>query len=861
MTVDLQKMPKFTTLGEDIPVHKLPQLPRDSTCRPEACVGCPFGGQTVGTRGPEDSPFVIVGESPGSNELHMGYPFVGESGDLLRTTLERVGYTDSDPAPYIINAIQCFPRNKEPKIMGLATSSCSHRLHDLIRKHPRKIILALGASASWALTNNYGLKITQERGKRFSYEGSELGVVVTLHPAFLMRQGTMYGPWKRDLDYCVSLLKGTDPKEGKWKDPTWGVIETREQYLDLVERYSKAEYIGGDIETGGRDENGFPCGLHHQKGYIINLGTTIDGNHVDILPAKTLWDNEDLTHQLLGLKAKWIWQNGKFDVKFFRYEGITEARVDEDTMLLSYALNENKGHDLDQIAWDWIGAPKHKDAIERWFRSQNIARRNWDYGMVPRMEILYPYAAKDISKMFHMFFPLREAVNADKNTKRLYEKILIPASEFLTGVEMKGLQLDPERIRENDRYLLDQIAEVEVDLQKYAVEHMGHPINIGSPQQLQALLYQRMKLGPMGSSTDEDSLIKIQRRFDHPIIPRLMKWRTLSKARNTYVKKALGTDKSPPWTGPDGRVHITFKIHGTSTGRLSSGDPTNLQNWPRDPQIRGAFVAASGHTLVEQDLNQAELRCLAIMSGDPTLVEIYRRNEVSIHHVTSVAMFGEHYTDDEKMRAKAVNFGIVYGRTAPSLAEEFNISLREAQEYIDIWLSRYPVARDFIQQCREAPRMMRDMITVFGRKKRWGVISDQNQRNSENEAANFPHQSSAHDVTLLAGIECQPVVKAIWDIDFVNEIHDALYTEAQNDVGVYGPATAYVTSVMQRIPRDWGLGIRTGVPFIAEAKQGTRWGRDYMHGFDITDDHRAEAERLVSNHLGRKVDLFAHASH
>lgn len=859
MTEDTQptcETRKCVTVGEMIPTHKLPRIPYES--RPQGCAGCPFGGHKVGNRGPEDSPFVIVGESPGSNELYQGYPFVGESGKLLDVTLERVGLTMDDPAPYIINTIQCFPREKTPDKLQAAARCCESRVHAEIRKHPRKVILALGNAAAWVTTQNYGLKITQERGKRFAYKGSEFGVIPTLHPAYLLRQGTMYGPWKRDLDYAVSLLKGTDPKEGQWVEPMWGVISGRDQLEALVNRMDEATHIAGDIETGGRDEHGFPAGLHFQKGSILCLGITSNlsrGRYVDIIPASVIWDNEDLMQRLLGNKAKWIWQNGKFDVKFFRYEGITNARVDEDTMLLSYALNENKGHDMDTIAWDWIGAPKHKHAIEDWFRAHNIPRARWDYAMLPRMEVLYPYCAIDLSKTYLMFWPLREAVDADQHSKKLYENTLIPASEFLTNVEMKGLRLDPDRIRENDAYLLGELEPVERDIQKYAVQYLGHEINIGSPIQLKSLLYRHMRLGHMEMSTDEDTLIKVQRIHDHPIIPRLMKWRTLSKARNTYVKAALGTAKKPPWTGMDGRVHITYKIHGTSTGRLSSGDPTNLQNWPRDPQIRGAFIAAELCTLIEQDLNQAELRCLAILSGDPTLIDIYRRNEVSIHHITSVAMFGEHYTDDEKMRAKAVNFGIVYGRGAASLAEEFNISLKEAAEYIRVWLARYPVAAAFIEASRVAPLMQRTMITNFGRKKRWGVISDQNQTNSQNEAANFPHQSTAHDITLMAGIECQPVVKAIWDIDFVNEIHDALYTESVADINVYGPATAYITSVMQRIPKDYGIGIKSGVPFIAEAKQGPRWGRDYMHGFTPTDDHFAEAERLVSNHLGRIVRL------
>jgi DNA polymerase-1 len=243
------------------------------------------------------------------------------------------------------------------------------------------------------------------------------------------------------------------------------------------------------------------------------------------------------------------------------------------------------------------------------------------------------------------------------------------------------------------------------------------------------------------------------------------------------------------------------------------------------------------------------------MSGDPTLLDIYTKNEVSIHHITSVAMFGEGYTDDEKMRAKAVNFGIVYGRTAPSLAEEFDISVKEADEYIRVWMGRFPVAAQFIARCRQAPTQQRTLITNFGRKKRWGAIGMDNLRNSENEAANFPHQSTAHDITLRSGIECQPVVRRIWGGMFVNEIHDALYVEVRNDQNVYGPMVAYMQSVMQRIPRECGL---TRVPFLAEAKVGTRWGgyknakdakitdaeelSQYMRDFQPTDEHRRIAE-------------------
>lgn len=814
-------------------VRKRPHLPY--SCRPTKCGGCPFGGYTVGSRGPEDSPFVIVGESPGSNELYKGYPFVGPSGEMLEYVLQQAGLYEAGIEPYIVNALQCLPREKTIPAMQPAVHACQGRLHAEILKHPRKIILSLGASAAWTTTNNFGIKITQERGKLYRTPLASVGIVTAVHPAYLMRNGNGYPQWKRDVKYAVDLLLGNDPKAGLWTEPTWELTDSRGQYQTLLEKYrAGATHITCDIETGGRDKHGNSYGLDHQRGHILSNGFTSNlegGRHVHIVPGSTIWDCEDITKEIMSLpNVRYCWQNGKFDTKFFRHEGVDGARVDDDTMLASYTLNENKGHDLDTIAWDFIGAANHKGVVDEWFKARGIPRHKRDYAMLPQMELLFPYQAYDISKTHILMTELRMLVEGDENSKKLYYDVLIPASEFLTKVEMKGLSLDTQRVEENDQTLLVKLQEVEEKIQVYARKHIGCDINIGSWQQLQRLLYDKMKLGPVGGSTDEEALIKIQRKFDHPIAGYLLTWRKIAKQRNTYVKPAVDRWVKnrfvPGWRGADGRVHCTYKLHGTTTGRLASSDP-NMQNIPRDAVIRGQFVASPGKTLVECDLNQAELRCLALMSGDPTLLQIYTDpKSPSIHHLTSVAMFGEVYDDDQKMRAKAVNFGIVYGRSAPSLAEEFDISVREAEEYIRIWLSRYPVAAKFIENCRRKPHDQRTLINNFGRKKRWGLVSLENYNAQENEAANWPCQSTAHDITLLAGIEVQPVVKERWDADIVNEIHDALYFEVEDDPDVYKPMVKYVCDVMQRVPKDWGLN---AVPFIAEAKQGSRWGRDYMH--------------------------------
>jgi DNA polymerase-1 len=796
-------------------LYNAPPIPYNQ--RPSGCTGCIFGGMKVGGRGPEDSPFVIVGESPGSQELHRGYPFVGPSGKLLDETLAKAGLPEN-VEPRYINAIQCFPRKKEPEIMQQAVAACQSRLIDEIKKYPRKVILALGGPASASLTGNPNIKITRVRGQVIESPLAEHGIVLAVHPAYLMRQGYGYTEWEKDLGKAIDLLQDKKPKE--WVPPTWSVVAHKYEYAALVNRAIKQPFIAGDIETSDLD---------YLEGFIISQGITYDGQHVYIIPNKLLWDCEGLTKRLHEHPGpRWIWQNGKFDVKWFRGEGIL-ARVDEDTMLQSYALDERRGiHDLDQIAFRELGAPAHKGVLDQYLGHLKKADRS--YAKVPR-PVLYQYQAYDIAKTFQMFFTQQERVNKDPHTSKLYHRVLIPASECLTNVEMEGLALDPEQVASNLKLCDQELAEVTESIQPYALKHLGAPINIASPAQLSNLLV-KMGLAKPGDSTDADAIIAIQRKTDHSIVRPIQKFRKVAKRKGTYVAPALS------WLSPDGKVHQSFLLNGASTGRLACRDP-NMQNMERGPFVRRQFIADPGEWLVEADLNQAELRSLAIMSGDPTLLRIYREGKTSIHKVTCEAFFGHNGKElpelselenairhDQYMRAKAVNFGIVYGRSAYTLAEEFDIPLKEAQRYIDTWFARYPVAHAFIKECRAYPVKNKTMITVFGRKKRWGVVSHDNLNAMQNEAANYPHQSTASDINLTAAVELQPILKERWNARICNLVHDSIYFKIRQDRQALDEALTKVFEVMERVPKDWGLTI---VPFVADAKFGDRWDAGSMH--------------------------------
>jgi uracil-DNA glycosylase family 4 len=827
------------------------------------CENCPFKTKRIGGRGPIDSPFVIVGESPGAAELAKGVPFVGPSGRMLDDILEEVGFGTLGVEPYITNALSCYPAgDKTIPIMQHATSCCQSRLRAELSSHPRDVILCLGASAAWSVTGDYSVKITKDRGQVRKSDLARRGVVLAVHPAYLMRNGGGLPFWKKDLKAAVDLYKGEYPLI--WVEPTWNVIETREQLQEVVTEYTKEPCRAtGDYETTGFNP------LYND---VLCLGITKGtGNECDIITEECYYNNLDLVKILLEHpNIKWTWQNGKFDVQWawvsgkdYGEKGITNpairARVDEDTMLLSYCFNENSGfHDLDQIAQAWIQAPSHKKAMDKYYKmAPHFNLRN-----APKAE-LYKYNAFDLSKTHKSWIPLWEEISKDARLVNLYRKILIPGSHFFARIEMQGLLVDQDKVKENLAKELKTLEGLNERLQGYAKEFLGHEINFGSWQQLRPLIWGKMKLGPPGAerdplkyASDEQAIIDAQRRTNHPILHDMLEFREINKRKGTYVEPHLDLHKKvpnrkslkhcPSNLAPDGRIYYNLLLHGTTTGRPAGRNP-NMLNIPRGPMIRSQYVAAPGRIFVEVDLNQAELRCLALLSGDKILTEIYTKNEVSIHDVTTEAFFaskkemaedrgvlnrcadlmqyfGERTPElvyhEAKMAAKTVNFGIVYGREAHSIAQVFNVSHQEAARWIQTWLETYSGAAEYIKKCRNTVVNNQRMVTPFGRMKRVGVATPEKLHALQNEAANFPHQSIAHDITLSAGIECEERIHSLSGL-FWLDLYDALYFEIDDDDAKVKEAIELLQATMTRIPRDIGM---TGIPFLGDAKIGYTWG-------------------------------------
>ena len=776
------------------------------------CEDCFFGGKKISYKGDIKSPFVIVGESPGVMELAKGKPFVGPSGALLDDAI--APFRAALPCePLVTNALNCLPRQKDPHKLATACQRCSYRLVEEVKAHPRKAILALGNAALWSLTGKYGLKITQERGKVFQTSLAEKGIIAAVHPAFLLRGGGSLQQFKRDVSMAVSLCVGetlsagpsTENNKmcvaGTFKPSPYKVLETLKDVTALVKELEKVKYAAADTET---------TGFNSREDKILCMGISFEKDMTYVIPG------ELITPALFDNGVKWCWHNGKFDIGFYRARSIA-ARVDDDTMLMSYLLNERAGvHDLEQVGGDWLQAPNYKNMLEK-----HLPSKKHSYEVIPK-DVLYKYQAIDANLTFHLRDVLRTRIDADKYLKKVYTKILIPGSEFLHRVETDGFYVDLDAVEENISRLGEEADRCEKEFEAIAANYKCPGINIRSPIQVADLLYSKLKLGPTSWGTDVETLDKLPA---HPAVKALREYRKVHKLLSTFVLPIK--DK----TERDGRLHTTFKLHGTTTGRLSSNKP-NMQNIPRDPKIRGQFVAPKGRAIIEADLSQAELRMLACLSQDKNLCDIYLEGKQGLHDRVAIRLFGDNFTKDDKVKAKAVNFGIVYGITAPSLAEKFHVAVSEADRWIREWFQEFPQAHEYLMKCREAPIRGQTIISAFGRKRRFGVVTRERLNGLQNEAANFPEQSGASDITLCAGIELQPILRAEHDCKIVNTVHDCLVNELPDDMSIIVEAARKIVDTMVRIPVDWGL---TEVPFEAEVEVGYRWGNCkpiHLHDFD-----------------------------
>jgi DNA polymerase I len=511
-----------------------------------------------------------------------------------------------------------------------------------------------------------------------------------------------------------------------------------------------------------------------------------------------------------------VGQNLKFDLNVFARIGIDVAPLD-DTMLISYALDCGRGgHGMDDLSERHLG---HRPIAFKDVAGSGKSQLSFDQIAIGKAT---EYAAEDADVTLRLWRLLKPRLAADRMTT-VYETLERPLVPVLAAMERDGIKVDRETLSRLSGRFAQKMAALEAEIHELA----GERFNLASPKQLGDILFGRMAL-PGGKktatgawSTDADALEDLAAQ-GHDLPARILDWRQLAKLKGTY------TDALPGYiNAATGRVHTSFAMAATSTGRLASSDP-NLQNIPIRTEegraIRTAFVAEPGHVLISADYSQIELRLLAHVAGIPALKKAFS-DGLDIHAMTASEMFGvpvDGMPPEVRRRAKAINFGIIYGISAFGLSRQLGIERGEADQYIKTYFERFPGIRQYMDDTKAFARKHGYVETVFGRRAHFPEIDSKvpaRRAFMERAAINAPLQGSAADVIRRAMIRLPVALKdSGLKARMLLQVHDELIFEAPESEAE--AACALVKDIMENAALP---AVRIAVPLTVEAKAAKTW--------------------------------------
>ena len=508
--------------------------------------------------------------------------------------------------------------------------------------------------------------------------------------------------------------------------------------------------------------------------------------------------------------------NIKFGAVMFAQAGIT-LRNYEDVQLMSYALDAGRNaHGLDSLAERWLG---HATLTHGELIGSGKNKLTFDQVAIDRATA---YSAEDADVTLRLWRVLKPRLVAERMAT-VYETLERPLVAVLARMERRGISIDRQVLSRLSGDFAQTAARVESELQELA----GEPINVGSPKQIGDILFGKMGL-PGGTKTKTgawstsaqvlDDLA--EQGYDFP--KKILEWRQVSKLKSTY------TDALPTYVNPQThRVHTTYALAATTTGRLSSNEP-NLQNIPVRTEdgrkIRRAFVATPGHKLVSADYSQIELRLLAEIADVPSLRQAFR-DKLDIHAMTASEMFGVPIKDmpsEVRRRAKAINFGIIYGISAFGLANQLGIAREEASAYIKKYFERFPGIRAYMDETKEYCRKNGYVTTIFGRKCYYPEIKASNasiRSFNERAAINARLQGSAADIIRRAMIRIEEALaEKKLSAQMLLQVHDELIFEVPDE------EVAATLPVVQRVMQDAPFpAVVLSLPLQVDARAANNW--------------------------------------
>ncbi|MGL6027386.1 MAG: DNA polymerase I [Vibrio sp.] len=512
-------------------------------------------------------------------------------------------------------------------------------------------------------------------------------------------------------------------------------------------------------------------------------------------------------------KAK-VGQNLKYDASVMARYGIELRGIHHDTMLQSYVYNSVGGkHDMDSLALRFL---QHSCISFEQVAGKGKNQLTFNQIALPEAA---QYAAEDADVTLRLHQRISQLIDQDSKLSQVYRDIEMPLVPVLSRIERTGVMIDEMLLSAQSQEIALRLDELE----QQAYQLAGQPFNLSSPKQLQTILFEQMKLPvlqktPSGTpSTNEEVLQELA--LDYPLPKVLIEYRGLAKLKSTY------TDKLPKMINPStGRVHTSYHQAVTATGRLSSTDP-NLQNIPvRNEQgrrIRQAFVAPHGWKIMAVDYSQIELRIMAHLSGDQALLNAFRSG-LDIHAATAAEIIGvpiEQVSSEQRRRAKAVNFGLIYGMSAFGLAKQLGIARSEAQQYMDKYFERYPGVMQYMEETRRRAAEQGYVETIFGRRLHLPEITSRNamrRKAAERAAINAPMQGTAADIIKKAMLLVAEWIEqqGAGRVKLLMQVHDELVFEVEE---------SSLSEIESKVQQLMEAAADLDVPLVADAGHGDNW--------------------------------------
>ncbi|MGB1335425.1 MAG: DNA polymerase I [Luminiphilus sp.] len=606
-----------------------------------------------------------------------------------------------------------------------------------------------------------------------------------------------------------------EPVPSQVSDLSVVTITDQAVFDSWLSRLEAAPLFAFDTET---------TSLNYMQAEIVGLSFAIEPGEAAYVPLAHLnpglegqLDRDRILDQMKPLlesdAVKKVGQHLKYDANVLANHGITLRGIAHDTMLQSYIIDAvGSRHDMGSLALKYLG--------QRVISFEEVAGKGAKQVSFDHVDIeqAAAYAAEDADVTLRLHEALMPKLEAEATLHEVYQRLELPLVPVLSKIERNGAFVSIEKLRAQSQEIAIRLAELE----SQACELAGQPFNLASPKQLGEILFEKLELPvikktPKGApSTAEEVLVELANDYELPAV--LIEHRGLAKLKSTY------TDKLPEMVDTrTGRVHTSYHQAVTATGRLSSSDP-NLQNIPIRTQegrrIRQAFIAPEGRKIVAADYSQIELRIMAHLSSDAGLLHAFA-NELDVHSATAAEVFDvslDEVTTDQRRKAKAINFGLIYGMSAFGLAKQIGVARGEAQEYIDRYFARYPGVADYMDATRAIAHEQGYVETLLGRRLYLPEINARNKQRqlaAERTAINAPMQGTAADIIKLAMIDVDAwLTETALDAKMIMQVHDELVFEVADEA-----CETLCNNVTERMANV----IELQVPLLTEVGVGANW--------------------------------------